>query len=163
MKCCRQCGEQKETIDFQKNRAVCKSCRKIQQTIWRRENQNQINQVQKQWSQQNRELSNQIKKAWNDRNPEKVRESHRQWTENNRDKARANCSARRRKVRQQMPAWANIQKITEIYLNCPIGYHVDHIIPLQGKYVSGLHVDYNLQYLPASENIKKGNKFEIDS
>jgi hypothetical protein len=60
----------------------------------------------------------------------------------------------------QTPKWANRAKIREIYANCPEGYHVDHIIPLRGKYVSGLHIETNLQYLPAKENMKKHNTFK---
>lgn len=57
------------------------------------------------------------------------------------------------------PKWINIESICEFYANCPKGYHVDHIIPLNGENVSGLHVAWNLQYLPAKENIKKSNKY----
>lgn len=57
------------------------------------------------------------------------------------------------------PKWADTDKIKEIYKDCPEGHHVDHVIPLQGELVSGLHVEYNLQYLTAEDNIKKSNSF----
>ena len=60
------------------------------------------------------------------------------------------------------PKWANLEKIKEIYLNCPSGYHVDHITPLTNKNVCGLHVESNLQYLTAKENMKKSNKFTLE-
>jgi hypothetical protein len=59
----------------------------------------------------------------------------------------------------QMPKWADELAIRRFYWRRPIGFHVDHIIPLRGRHVSGLHVVENLQYLPASENLKKGARY----
>lgn len=73
----------------------------------------------------------------------------------------ARSSSRRAAKLQRTPSWANLDKIKEIYRMCPEGYHVDHIVPLQGELVSGLHVENNLQHLPASENLAKGNKFNV--
>jgi hypothetical protein len=67
----------------------------------------------------------------------------------------------RAKKRNRMVSWADENKIKEIYKNCPDGYHVDHIIPLNGNNVSGLHIETNLQYLTKSENHKKRNKWVI--
>lgn len=59
------------------------------------------------------------------------------------------------------PSWAQLDEIKEYYANCPNGMHVDHIIPLQGELVSGLHVIENLAYLSEHDNCAKSNKFTI--
>ena len=74
------------------------------------------------------------------------------------ERYRAYCNSRRRRVRKATPPWADMEKIREIYRNCPEGHEVDHIIPLKGVKISGLHVPDNLQYLPVSENRTKSNK-----
>lgn len=69
------------------------------------------------------------------------------------------ASSRKRKTR--VPAWADLEAIKEFYLACPPGMEVDHIIPLCGKLVSGLHVLENLQYLTRKDNRDKSNIFEV--
>lgn len=71
-------------------------------------------------------------------------------------------SHRRRLLYRNMPAWADLSSIKNIYNQCPDGFHVDHIIPLQGLLVSGLHVENNLQYLSAKDNLHKSNKFNVE-
>lgn len=66
----------------------------------------------------------------------------------------------RTKARQAIPSWHDPASINPFLSNCPAGYHLDHIIPLRGKNVCGLHVIANLQYLPARENILKSNKVD---
>lgn len=80
-------------------------------------------------------------------------------------------TAKRRVVKlQRMPKWLtkeNKLQIKAMYalatsLNKSTGiqWHVDHIIPLQGKTVSGLHVPENLQVIQGSLNARKKNKFD---
>jgi hypothetical protein len=57
------------------------------------------------------------------------------------------------------PPWVDKALLKDIYEKCPQGWHVDHIDPLKSPLVCGLHVPWNLQYLPADENRRKGNQF----
>ena len=63
---------------------------------------------------------------------------------------------------QRIPVWITKDELNMIrffYIKCPEGSDVDHIVPLQGRNVSGLHVLSNLQYLTKEENGRKANKF----
>lgn len=80
--------------------------------------------------------------------------------QNNKAGFRARDAKRRAIEIQAMPKWADPVELKRIYDNCPDGYEVDHIVPLNHPQVCGLHVPANLQYLVASENRSKGNKFE---
>lgn len=63
----------------------------------------------------------------------------------------------RRVRRYKLPGYEKALK--EIYMSRPEGYEVDHIIPIHGSIVCGLHVPWNLQYLPKSDNRRKRNNF----
>jgi len=65
-----------------------------------------------------------------------------------------------------MPKWSDRAEIKRIYEVAQRKsniegrkYHVDHIIPLRGKLVSGLHIPSNLQVILESENLAKSNQF----
>lgn len=70
----------------------------------------------------------------------------------------ANNIRKRRLAEYQTPKWANLETIDEFYKNRPIGYHVDHMYPLNSDWVCGLHVIENMQYLLAADNLSKSNK-----
>lgn len=75
--------------------------------------------------------------------------------------------SRRRALKQwACPNWVDHTELESVYETCKrlvaangLAYHVDHIIPLSGKNVCGLHVPWNLQIIPATENLRKGNRF----
>lgn len=81
-------------------------------------------------------------------------------------KIAAIAAARRAMKDQRTPTWADLKKIEQIYAEAKVmstmmeePWHVDHVIPLRGKNVSGLHVHQNLQLLPGAENVRKSNQF----
>lgn len=69
--------------------------------------------------------------------------------------ARSVSAARRKRT----PLWVDLKELQKFYAACPAGHEVDHIIPMKGKLVSGLHVAGNLQYLSRAENRQKSNRY----
>lgn len=79
-----------------------------------------------------------------------------------------NCAKRRAAKASSTPKWVDKKhedRIKSIYSACikisektKIPHHVDHIIPLQGVSVCGLHVWWNLRIIPAKDNLSKGNR-----
>ena len=99
---------------------------------------------------------------WHRKNRERIREIAQTWRQKHKDRKNADAAKRRARKKCACPSWVDLNAIREIYKNCPDGFHVDHIIPLQSELVCGLHVPWNLQYLPILENISKSNKFDHD-
>jgi len=131
-----------------------------------KENQKRIS---KEWYERNKELTKERARQWALANPEKVSKYNKQWFAKNKDKRAAYEAKRRATLLQRTPKWltdTDLWIIEEAYhlaqlrtnlFNFP--WHVDHIIPLQGKSVSGLHVPSNLRVISGSENVKKSNKY----
>lgn len=133
---------------------------------WRLNNREKYKENNKRYYELNKEKIKARSKAWYHENKRKKeerlnrkREYNRQHAKNNRGQKNANKMAYLTAKIHRTPKWADLKAIEKFYKNCPWGHHVDHIVPLRGKNVSGLHVLENLQYLPARENSKKGNKF----
>lgn len=81
---------------------------------------------------------------------------------------RFHAAQRRVAKLQRTPPWADEDLIRAVYrqareltVSTGVMHHVDHIIPLQGRLVSGLHVHTNLQILPWRENVQKKNRFDV--
>jgi hypothetical protein len=138
----------------------------------------------REWYLRNKELAKERAKAWalanpekvakknkkyKNKNKEKVTEYNKQWWSENKDKRAAYEGKRRSMQLQRTPTWdpdahliaAKYQLAAMLSEASGVHYHVDHIIPLQGKKVSGLHVFSNLRVIPGTENVKKSNKYPI--
>lgn len=100
-------------------------------------------------------------KQYREENKDKIKKYQRHYKQTHKEED-SYYQAKRRAIKlNATPIWSDLELIKEFYKNRPEGYHVDHIIPLQGEKVCGLHVLDNLQYLTAKENLSKGNKYEI--
>lgn len=117
----------------------------------------------------NKELINARRRARYHANNDAKLKTHREWVSSN----KPSVLASQRKIRflrmKRAPKWLNdddwismeafYAKAKEIKKSTGIKQHVDHIVPLVGKNVSGLHVPWNLRVLPAADNLAKSNKF----
>lgn len=98
------------------------------------------------------------------------RQRYREYYENNKAAFMDRAAKRRAAKLKALPKWLTKEQLAEIKELYEIArmfrlytgedYHVDHIVPLQGENVCGLHVPWNLQVIPAKENLSKSNKLE---
>lgn len=152
-----------------------KNKEKIKQSkrLYYLKNQKKLNEYHKEYYLNNKDNIKEYSKLYRLNNKDKVKESKRLSRLKNKDKVKetkrlyhlkkphikntANAKRRASKI-NATPKFSNPEKIKLIYKNCPKGFHVDHIIPLNSKFVCGLHVEWNLQYLTQSANSFKSNK-----
>ncbi len=153
---CTSCKEIKSIFEYKKDTSkwnnlqhICAFC---------------ANEQNKEYRIQNPEYA----KAYQIHNAESIKAYKQQYRLDNLGKF-ANYSAKRRATKlQATPSWLTTAQLDEIknYYSLAsaitktskISYHVDHIVPLQGKNVCGLHVPWNLQIITATDNVRKNNK-----
>lgn len=126
-------------------------------------------QYAKRYRDENKEYFKQKKEHYYNNNTEREKEYSKNWASKNRGKVNATSARRRARKNKATPPWITkkqsieinefYNKAKEMEKETGIKYHVDHIIPLKGKDVCGLHVPWNLQILTAVENIKKRAKY----
>jgi hypothetical protein len=175
MKLCKKCGISKNYSCFSacsKHKDglqhSCKECNKA----YRQANKQKLKGYQSKYYQSNREELLSKSKVWQTLNADHYKTRLRAWSKNNRNLKNFHEAKRRALKLKATPSWLNeaqLEQIAYYYwlakdLKITTGeqYHVDHIIPLQGEIVCGLHVPWNLQLLPSDINIAKGNNFKYD-
>ena len=106
-------------------------------------------------------------KRWAEENPDKRYAVARNWRLANLDRCASYASKRRAAELSAIPPWADMLAIQAFYEEARrlsdetgVPYHVDHIVPLQGKGVCGLHVETNLRVIPGPENVRKRAKVD---
>jgi len=129
---------------------------------YREKNRESISVRHKRWREENPHKVVEYNRKWRAENPEKIAEMDRSWNDRNRARKNAHRAMRRARLAQRTPPWADLEAIAFFYECRPEGCHVDHIIPLRGKNISGLHVEANLQWLPAEENLAKSNNWALN-
>lgn len=151
---CSECQTKSNSVRYHKNKKV-------------RERKKAYDKI---YVSKNRENKNKNNKRWRDNNKDKYKKMSQEWKRRNRHKVVSYTVKRQNALKKRTPPWLSedqVKEIEEYYwlsqdLKLVTGekYHVDHIVPLQGEDVCGLHVPWNLQVLPSDINEKKGNKWD---
>jgi hypothetical protein len=190
IKTCNKCEHTKSLDDFYKVKSnkdgrsgTCKDCKKSYAKSYRELNQEKI----KNYREDNREAHLAYKRDYYKKNKDWLDNYYKNYREENRQQRREHSKNYKvknksyftmkqmeREARKKFatPNWLSethkrhIEAVYEHARECEMltgdKYHVDHIVPLRGKNISGLHVPWNLQVLPADVNMTKSNKYDPD-
>lgn len=165
-KFCNKCSVLKAPHDFHKDKdkkdglcTICKTCKSSNARVWRSHNSDKDRKTSLSWYYENKHKPHvALARKLNSK----------KWRENNPHLHSAKEAKRRACKLNATPSWLmpeHLAQINRLYrLRDVISeatntqYHVDHIVPLQGKSVCGLHVPWNLRVIPAKDNLEKGNR-----
>ena len=152
------------TSDRRVDNRRCCECLKVAGREKYKKNKDKLNKKAREVRGANREKYNKYNREASKR--EDYKNTRRVWIMNNPHKGALYNSNYRTAKLKATPAWSNKAKIEHFYRLARVltkvkgsPQEVDHIVPLQGENICGLHVHYNLQVIPKSDNRSKGNKF----
>lgn len=180
MRVCNVCKINKDLVDYHKCKRfplgivyTCKACAKAKTKIWNASEENKLRKKETNLRHYEANKEAYIERAksslWAKNNKERVRESARLRYSKDPDIYVNSVLKRRKYYKQATPPWLSDKhkaQIVGVYrvrsrVSKTTGkmHHVDHIVPLRGENVCGLHVPWNLRVITAEENITKGNKW----
>jgi len=158
---CPECRKQARKVYYEINKEKERATNKK----WKEKNKTKVKKHDKDWYKNNKAKAQLDRKKWYVKNKNKVIARSNEWNKNHPVERRIRVAKRRALRKHAMPLWANHNEIKKIYVQCMyltkttgVKHEVDHIYPLQSKYMCGLHVETNLQILTAEENKTKGNR-----
>lgn len=135
---------------------------------WQIANPEAVREKSRKWAAANPEASREINRKYRAANLEARRDGYHKWYVANIGYVNEKTRRRNAAQLQRTPPWFDAAKVLPIYelaaeltKQTGVPHHVDHVLPLRGRLVSGLHVAENLQVLTGSDNCKKKNKFEV--
>jgi len=182
-KYCYKCKENKPVNSFGKNKSKkdglsteCRPCKRqgdkqyyqdnadqVKQTVakYRVENSDKVIQVKKDWYELHKEYVITKSRKWEKNNPQRIRQSKQKYRTLNKDKRNAWLAKYRATKLRATPPWFEQELVEKVYKKAKEwGFAVDHVVPLRGKNVCGLHCWANLQLLDPLLNSSKGNSYE---
>ena len=174
MKTCKTCENEKPESDYYRDgrwlRNSCKDCTKSKRRAYVERNREKVLEAVREYYHANAEQCRAKNNAYYHANKETLREQQADYYRRNKHKFLALNSTARAALYQATPSWLTDQQrkeIKDIYAmrDMMVGetgeqHHVDHIVPLRGKNVCGLHVPHNLRVITAQENLMKGNRYD---
>ena len=175
---CIGCNETKPAKEFYKSTtkknglcSYCKDCDSIETMDWQKKFPEKANEKGRAWSSKNREYEHKRQKDYRNSNKGKEAKRGKEYRETFPEKNAAKTAKRRSAKLERIPSWSNeadLKAIKKIYARCKrinkltgVEHQVDHVIPLQGDSISGLHHSTNLAIIPAALNASKSNKWEF--
>jgi hypothetical protein len=135
-----------------------------------RENPERVAAIKSKWDKNNPDKIKTTNAAYYIREKDAVAERCRSYRQNNKERYAGLSARRRARKSNATPTWLTpdhhaemlrfYEEAARLTVETGVIHHVDHIVPLQGKNICGLHVPWNLQVITMAENCSKGNRFD---